>query len=310
MVQQDKKMETKRILVYLFITFLITYGVEIGIFWPMAKGTSLQTSQTLQMLVGLVMFIPALGVLLTRLITKEGFHNAMLRPNLKGHIRYYVMAWFGPVLLTVLGAVVYFLIYPETFDPSMKTMIDTAMSQYEQAGITNVTEDQIRIQFLTQIAAGAFLAPILNAFATFGEEWGWRGYLLPKMKEKLPMLPMLLINGVIWGLWHAPLTVIGHNYGMGYWGFPFTGILAMCGFCIVMGTLFSYISLRTGSVWPAVIAHGSINGFAAGAQLFYKGELNPFIGPIPTGIIGGLGFLVAAIVVMVILVRKGGGDQA
>lgn len=306
MAQQDKKMETKRILVYLFITFLITYGVEIGIFWPMAKGTSLQTSQTLQMLVGLVMFIPALGVLLTRLITKEGFHNAMLRPNLKGHIRYYVMAWFGPVLLTVLGAVVYFLIYPETFDPSMKTMIDTAMSQYEQAGITNVTEDQIRVQYLTQIAAGAFLAPILNAFATFGEEWGWRGYLLPKMKEKLPMLPMLLVNGVIWGLWHAPLTAIGHNYGMGYWGFPFTGILAMCGFCIVMGTLLSYISLRTGSVWPAVIAHGSINGFAAGAQLFYKGELNPFIGPIPTGIIGGLGFLVAAIVVMVILVRKGG----
>ena len=306
MAQQDKKMETKRILVYLFITFLITYGVEIGIFWPMAKGTSLQTSQTLQMLVGLVMFIPALGVLLTRLITKEGFHNAMLRPNLKGHIRYYVMAWFGPVLLTVLGAVVYFLIYPETFDPSMKTMIDTAMSQYEQAGITNVTEDQIRVQYLTQIAAGAFLAPILNAFATFGEEWGWRGYLLPKMKEKLPMLPMLLVNGVIWGLWHAPLTAIGHNYGMGYWGFPFTGILAMCGFCIVMGTLFSYISLRTGSVWPAVIAHGSINGFAAVAQLFYKGELNPFIGPIPSGIIGGLGFLAAAIVVMIILVRKGG----
>ena len=306
MAQQDKKMETKRILVYLFITFLITYGVEIGIFWPMAKGTSLQTSQTLQMLVGLVMFIPALGVLLTRLITKEGFHNAMLRPNLKGHIRYYVMAWFGPVLLTVLGAVVYFLIYPETFDPSMKTMIDTAMSQYEQAGITNITEDQIRVQYLTQIAAGAFLAPILNAFATFGEEWGWRGYLLPKMKEKLPMLPMLLVNGVIWGLWHAPLTAIGHNYGMGYWGFPFTGILAMCGFCIVMGTLFSYISLRTGSVWPAVIAHGSINGFAAVAQLFYKGELNPFIGPIPSGIIGGLGFLAAAIVVMIILVRKGG----
>ena len=306
MAQQDKKMETKRILVYLFITFLITYGVEIGIFWPMAKGTSLQTSQTLQMLVGLVMFIPALGVLLTRLITKEGFHNAMLRPNLKGHIRYYVMAWFGPVLLTVLGAVVYFLIYPETFDPSMKTMIDTAMSQYEQAGITNITEDQIRVQYLTQIAAGAFLAPILNAFATFGEEWGWRGYLLPKMKEKLPMLPMLLVNGVIWGLWHAPLTAIGHNYGMGYWGFPFTGILAMCGFCIVMGTLLSYISLRTGSVWPAVIAHGSINGFAAGAQLFYKGELNPFIGPIPTGIIGGLGFLAAAIVGMIIVVRKGG----
>lgn len=24
------------------------------------------------------------------------------------------------------------------------------------------------------------------------------------------------ITGVIWGLWHAPAIVMGHNYGMGY----------------------------------------------------------------------------------------------
>lgn len=304
--QQDKKLETKRIVLYLAITFLITYGLEIGVIWPMAKNTSMAASQTLQLVISFMMFIPALGVLITRLITKEGFKNAKLKPHFKGHIRFYVLAWAGPVVFTIFGAFLYFILYPNRFDPSMQSMIDLALSQYEQMGVTGVTEDQIRAQFMTQLAVGVFLSPLLNGIACFGEEWGWRGYLLPKMKEKMPMLPMLLVNGVIWGLWHAPLTAIGHNYGVGYWGFPFTGILAMCVFCITMGVLLSYVSLKADSVWPAVIGHGAINGFAAVGQYYHKGTVNPFVGPIPTGIIGGSGFLIAAVVLAYFLVRKGG----
>ena len=76
------------------------------------------------------------------------------------------------------------------------------------------------------------LAPVLNIVTTTGEEWGWRGYLVPKLTEKLSVVPTLLISGIIWGLWHAPLTVMGHNYGLGYSGYPYTGILAMCAFCV------------------------------------------------------------------------------
>lgn len=98
-------------------------------------------------------------------------------------------------------------------------------------------------------------------------------------------------NGIIWGLWHAPLTIIGHNYGLDYPGFPYMGILAMCLFCTVIGILFSYVTIKTGSCLPAALAHGALNGFASAPSLFTKaGFGNPIIGPLSTGIIGGIGW--------------------
>ena len=150
---------------------------------------------------------------------------------------------------------------------------------------------------------GFFLAPILNFVTCFGEEWGWRGYLLPKMKDQLPTVPTLIVTGIIWGLWHAPLTIIGHNYGLGYPGFPFAGIGMMCLFCITMGIFLSWVTLKTNSCIPAILGHGAVNGIAAiGIYLTHDGG-NPFIGPAPTGIIGMIPFLLVA-VFMVINLRK------
>lgn len=47
------------------------------------------------------------------------------------------------------------------------------------------------------------------------------------------------ITGVIWGLWHAPAIVMGHNYGMGYAGFPIAGILIMTLACTAMTCWFA-----------------------------------------------------------------------
>ncbi|NLK29030.1 MAG: CPBP family intramembrane metalloprotease [Clostridiales bacterium] len=284
-------METKRIVLFLGITFFITYLIEIGVIARFLKSDDDNMLAIGQILVASVMLIPSLGVLLTRLITKEGFKNAWIKPNLKGNLRYYLYAWFVFVVLTVLGSVIYFLLYPENFTLNMEYLAKV----YRENGL-ELEADQIRTGIYIQIVIGILLAPIMNAFTCFGEEWGWRGYLLPKMHGKLSMLPMLLINGLIWGLWHAPLTALGHNYGLDYFGHPFTGILAMCVFCIIMGTILSYLSLKTKSCIPAVIGHGSLNGFASIGMYFTKDGGNPFLGPLPTGIIGGLPFIIIAIV--------------
>ncbi len=296
----------KRIIMYLAVTFLITYLYEIGIVWPALKSANPLMAALSQLLIGVVMFFPALGVLITRLVTKEGFHNAMLRPNLKGHVIYYIMAWFGPGILIAIGALVYFLLYPEAFDPSMSDMLKLLREQAAASGAEASALSAISpVMLYAQLFFGILFAPVLNFFTCFGEEWGWRGYLLPKMKEKLPLFPMLLINGIIWGLWHAPITAIGHNYGLDYPGFPYMGILAMCLFCTVMGILFSYVTLKTGSCLPAVLAHGALNGFASAPALFTKaGFGNPFVGPLPTGIIGGIGFILAAGVTLVLFFNK------
>ena len=59
------------------------------------------------------MFFPSIGVLLTRLITKEGFKDAWLKPNLKGNLKTYLLAWFGPAVLTFAGMGIYFLLFPQ-----------------------------------------------------------------------------------------------------------------------------------------------------------------------------------------------------
>ncbi len=288
----NKKMDWIRIGVYLGITFVITYLFEILVVWPVSQSADLKIRSLTQTLMALAMFIPAIGVILTRLFTKEGFKNAWILPKqFKKTFRYYIYAWFIFALLIVLGAAVFYLIFPDYFDLKMSYMID----MYAQSG-TTITSQQLLTTIIVQGVVGLFLAPLLNFINCFGEEWGWRGYLLPKTMGKMPVIPMLLMNGVIWGLWHAPLTAIGHNYGVNYTGFPYVGILAMCLFCVSVGSILSYFCWKAKSCLPGVIGHASLNGLAAFGICFLSKESNPLLGPSVTGIIGGsVMFIVAAI---------------
>lgn len=247
---EEKKHALKRILIYLGITFGLTWGYCFLVLYPIINKESLSgvPSMLAQLMTAVCMFFPAIGVLLTRLITKEGFQNAWLRPNLRKNLKVYLLAWFGPGLLTFAGIGLYFLLFPDSFDPSFGYLRQTL----EAAG-TSVDTLPIPLELLmvVQCVQGLIMAPALNFITCFGEEWGWRGYLLPKMRKQLPTLPTLLITGVIWGLWHAPLTAIGHNYGAGYPGFPFTGIAMMCLLCIVWGIFMAYVTLKTESCIPA-----------------------------------------------------------
>ena len=299
---ETKKQDLKRILIYIVITFALTWAYCLLIVYPIANGETLSgvPAAATQLVVAAAMFFPAIGVLLTRLFTKEGLKAAWLKPNLRKNLKYYLLAWFGPGILTFAGMGIYFLLFPDQLDLSFGYFTATL----EAAGAPMETLPMpAGMLMLVQALQAFFLAPIMNFVTCFGEEWGWRGYLLPKMKNLLPTVPMLLITGTIWGLWHAPLTIIGHNYGLGYWGFPFTGIAMMCVFCIVLGVFLSYVTLKTKSCIPAVLGHGAVNGIAAIGIYFTKDGGNPFVGPAPTGIIGLIPFLMVA-VIMAIRLRK------
>ena len=100
-MKTTNNLETRRIWLFLIITFAITYAWTIGLIWPRVLGRDAATlSQEEQLintaLTAVLMFFPALGVLITRLVTREGFKNSMLHLNLKGNVRYYLIGWFGP----------------------------------------------------------------------------------------------------------------------------------------------------------------------------------------------------------------------
>ena len=300
---ENKNQDLKRILIYLLITFSLTWAYCLVVVYPVANGESLSGVPSLitQLSVVVVMFFPSIGVFLTRLVTREGFQNSWLKPNLKKNIRYYLLAWFGPAVLTLAGMGIYFLLFPENLDLRFGYFASTL----EAAGAPMETLPiPIELLMLVQCVQAILLAPLMNFITCFGEEWGWRGYLVPKMKGLLPTVPMLLITGIIWGLWHAPLTIIGHNYGLGYPGFPFTGIAMMCLFCVVVGIFLSYVTLKTNSCIPAILGHGAINGFAAIGIYFTNDGGNPFIGPAPTGFIGMIPFMIVAVFMVISLSKK------
>lgn len=289
-------METKRIIVFLVLMFAITFGIEFGVIYPLVEQYGYGTNATVTLAVAGVMFIPALCVVLTRLITGEGFRNSWIPPHFKGNIKYYLFAWLAPSVLSTIGAVVYYLCFPEQFDPNSGYIMKT-MS--EVGGELPANMPPLKVLIIGQTITAVLFGPILNFITCFGEEWGWRGYLLPKMAAKMPRIPMLLITGTIWGLWHAPIIAMGHNYGTDYWGYPVVGIAVMCIFCIALGTIFSYLCIKTQSCIPGVIAHGAINSFAGAGLFFAATNDNAILGPTPAGLIGGIGLIVTAIIIAI-----------
>lgn len=284
----------KRVLIYLAFAFGIAWLTALVIYFTggIANSRVLDattgTSLALVLMAGPYMWAPAIANLLTRLITREGRENLYLKPDIKRDWRYWAAAWVGPAILITTGAALYFLLFPQHFDSSFQNIRMQIAFSGQDATQVNIPQ-----LILVQSLFAILIAPVLNGLFTFGEEFGWRAYLLPKLQE-LGTRKALLVSGIIWGVWHWPVIAMGHNYGLGYAGFPWLGMLMMVWVTVAWGVLIGWLALRGRSVWPAVIAHGALNGFAAISLLVAKGSPSPLIGPLPTGVIGSLAFTASA----------------
>jgi membrane protease YdiL (CAAX protease family) len=246
----------------------------------------------LVLLASVYMWGPAIAHIITRLITREGWGSAFLKPVIKTGWPWWLVGWFGPSLLVLIGALIYFLLFPASYDAQLTVLT----SQLEAAGISGGSISPWQIVLL-QTGLAMLISPLVNLVATFGEEFGWRAYLLP-MLAKMGTRRALIISSLIWGVWHWPVILMGHNYGLGYWGYPWSGLLAMTWFCLSAGVVIGWVTLKAGSVWPAVFAHGALNGLAAIGLLFLKGQPDMLLGPTPAGIIGALPFSVISLVIL------------
>ncbi len=110
---------------------------------------------------------------------------------------------------------------------------------------------------------GPYLITVLSAFVFFFifaifEEFGWRGYLVPKL-ESAGMKNTLgyIITAVVWTTWHLPyireLTWVFSSEDLALF------ILRYYLFCFAASILYNEMRLITGSVWPAVLMHALAN---------------------------------------------------
>lgn len=167
------------------------------------------------------------------------------------------------------------------------------------------TLKNISLRYLIFIISIALLfAPIINFIPSIGEELGWRGYLFVKLNRITSPFRATLISGIIWGLWHAPLVVMGLKYGFGYPLAPYSGIVGMTILCIMFGAFLSYITTMVKSVVPATFAHGAFNSLVELPTFFAIPSANPLIGPKATGIVGGIGFIVLGVICFRLIMKS------
>lgn len=254
----ENKVDTKRVIIFLLFAFGIAWLAALVIYLTGGLANSPvvipqpRVTLALLLMATAYMWAPALAHILTRLITREGWHPVYLRPKLKRGWPYWLLLWFLPGLLIILGAAVYFALFPSHYDSSMSMV--TAI--FHQQGVQPPAN--LWGYVITQTVIGLLISALVNAPATFGEEFGWRAYLLPKLMP-LGGRKCMLLMGVIWGVWHWPLIFMGYEYGFKYPGSPWLGPLLFLLFTLSVGTLLGWATLRSGSVWPAVFGHGCTN---------------------------------------------------
>lgn len=290
----------KRIYIFLAFAFGISWAVALVIYLtgglqnsPSYTFSGGQVTLAIILLASVYMFGPAIANLLTRIITKEGKKDLFLQPNFdQKRGLYFLAAWFLPGLLTITGAILFFLLFPQFYDKNLSTFQSMLAASGQNSSINPW------IVAVMQALQALFISPILNAISTFGEEFGWRAYLQPKLMP-LGGRKAVLLTGLIWGVWHWPIIFMGYNYGSDYFGAPFLGPLAMVWFTLGLSVIFGWLSIKAHSLWPAVIAHGAINGIAALGSIFVKGNPDSLLGPTPVGIVGGFGLTLIAVLILI-----------
>lgn len=225
-----------------------------------------------------------------QLIRKEPFKSTGLltfKPN---------WTWLTALLLPVLCLTV--CIFISACFPGVRLHFG-AEQAIRQFGFDEATAETMREQLSNmppvlfvgvELLSGLLAGCTVNALFAFGEEYGWRNYMVSALKGTGFWKKALFI-GLVWGIWHMPLILLGHNYPQ----HPVLGVGMMCLFCLLAGTVELYLVLKSGSVFPAAIFHGTFNAICGLVLMLVEGGNDLTIGMTGAAGLITLGLAVIAI---------------
>jgi CAAX protease family protein len=231
------------------------------------------------------MFTPAVSALITqKFFWKEPLRDLGLRSP---RLPWLIIAWLLPVLLVVLALALSLTVPGVSLHIGLDALTDALATKLPPAQVADL-QGQLEHTFLAKPGIFFFLSllqvlgtgPTINAVAAFGEEFGWRGFLLHELKS-LGFWRSSLVIGFFWGLWHLPLIAAGYNYP----GHPVAGPIIMTLLTILLSPLIGYVRLRAQSVFAAAVFHGTFNAAATLVLFIHGGSV------LSVGITGGTGLI-------------------
>lgn len=277
----------KKIGLFIGLTFLINW-LMVAVF--VVSGGTWNTFNAL-VLATVYMFVP----MVCAVAVQKHYGEAVRRPlgiSFKVN-RWWLAAWLLPPVIA-FGALGVSLLFPGvSYSPGLEGMLERYESVLtpEQLELIKkqIEESPVHPIWLALIQ-GLFAGITINAVAGFGEELGWRGFLQREFGDMGFWRASILI-GVIWGVWHAPLILQGHNYPQ----YPVVGVFMMIGWAVLLSPTFSYVRIKGKSVIAAAIIHGTVNATYGISVMVLKGGNELLI-----GVTGLAGFVVLLVVNLII----------
>jgi hypothetical protein len=259
-------LDKKGIISFLAITFGLTWGVEVLL---LLNGVRFELGRLDAggMYVAVMMFAPALAAFITlKFITREGFGQTNLRFG----------SWRPYVVMVVLFPACYLVIYlltwgvglgqPDwqlTWFQNLFRQFGTAAPEMPNPGVI------LGALFVASIGPSALISTLF----AFGEEFGWRGFLLPKLMP-LGKPAAYTLMALIWSAWHWPVVVGGFTYP----GYPLLGLLFFTALTATLGTFLNELTLRYRSCILASWGHALFNTQKQGIWFLLFPTVNPLLG--------------------------------
>jgi uncharacterized protein len=259
-------------IVALAATTLVSIWLRQLVRWP-----TLATVAFPMLMTTLLSYSPALASLIARMILGEGIKDVSFRLRGDWTAQAMLIAWLWPVFG---GLGTYGIAWVTGLTRFAWTSTGSAYGTWGPENLLGLSIAGMPVLrgFALRLLASLFFS-IPACLQSFGEEVGWRGYLLTRLFDARIPAPVFW-NGLIWGLWHIPFVIAWEpNRNL-----PERRSISLFFFVastVALAYLFSYLRMRSGSIWPAVLAHASGNsilswafaGFTV-ANPFWKGELN------------------------------------
>jgi uncharacterized protein len=138
--------------------------------------------------------------------------------------------------------------------------------------------------YVFTLLSGLVAGITINGLFAFGEEYGWRGFLMDELRP-LGAVRANLLTGVLWGLWHAPIILLGYDYAP----HRFLGIPMMVVLCTPLSFLLWRARQFTDSLLEPAMLHGAFNAYGG----VFQGR-DPLVS-LPIGLLGAAGLALVAL---------------
>ena len=267
----------QRSIQYIIVTLVVSW---IAAGTAILLGLRITDGLTYTIFAGAYMFLPAICAIVLQLIHKEKpFSELGISFRLN---RWWLVAGIVPIVLAFLTLGINLLFPNVSYSATSEGLLSRITPEQAQLVTQQVTRYSPFVFVLLQILNSLIAGYTINAIFAFGEELGWRGYLLKALQDKRFLFVSLII-GAVWGVWHFPLILLGHNYPQ----HPVVGVVMMIIFCILLTPIMIYIVIKARSVITAAIFHGVLNAIGGISLMFLAGGND-----LTNGLTGLAGFIV------------------